>query len=187
MGRTTTPSAKKSARRTKRLAEGGLHVALAVGEGVEVWDVWESADAFAAFTEQRLLPGVARLGINGEPVVKIEPCHYFQRELIVRGHLLAETGTVPSADAYDLFAAKVDWDAQPPVGGICHIAAQAEGGMIDTLSVWRSEHACVRLPVERMRPVADVLGVPLGIDGNPPPFTPVHALYAPAGSPNRLC
>ncbi len=165
---------------------GWLHVALVVGEGVEVWDVWQSADAFGAFTEERLTPGVARLGIEGEPIVKIEPCHYFQRELIVGGRLLAEIGTVPSVEVYDAFAAKVNWDAQPPVGGICHIAAHADDGAVETLSVWRSEQACVRFAVDRMKPVADALGVPLEIDGNPPPFAAVHALYAPPGGPNRL-
>ena len=167
-------------------AGGWLHVALVLDGRVEVWDVWESADAFGAFTEERLLPGVARLGISGESTVKVEPCHYFQRELIVGGRLLAEIGTVPSADAYDMFAAQVDWHTRSPVGGICHIAVLAEGGTIDTLSVWRSEQACVRFAADRMKPVADALGVPLDIDGNPPHFAPVHALYAPASGPNRL-
>ncbi len=165
---------------------GWLHVALAADDGMEVWDVWESADAFRAFTEERLMPGVARLGIAGEPIVKIEPCHYFQRELIVGGRLLAEVGSVPSAEAYDVFAAKVDWDTQPPAGGICHIAVQAESGTIDTLSVWRSEQACVRFAVDRMKPVADALGVPHEIDGSPPRFSAVHAVFAPPGSPTRL-
>lgn len=165
---------------------GHLHVALIASEGLDVWDVWESPEAFGAFTNERLMPGVARLSLEGEPTVKIEPCHYFQRELIVGGRLLAEVGTVPSADTYDVFAAKVDWDNQPPRGGICHIAARAEGGTIETLSVWRSAQACVRFAVDRMKPVADELGVPLEIDGNPPSFAYVHALYAPAGGPNRL-
>lgn len=165
---------------------GWLHVALVAADGVEVWDVWESADAFGAFTEERLLPGVARLGVEGEPIIKVEPCHYFQRELMVGGRLVAEIGSVPSIEAYDAFAAGVDWDRRPPVGGICHIAVRAEGGTVDTLSVWRSEQACVRFAVDRMKPVADALGVPHGIDGNPPLFAAVHALYAPAGGPSRL-
>lgn len=43
--------------------DGSLHVA----------DVWQSAEDFDRFVQQRLMPGVQKVGIQGEPEVKIYP------------------------------------------------------------------------------------------------------------------
>lgn len=57
-------------------AEGGLfHVAFVDEGGFKVVDVWESSEHFQAFVDDRLMPGVAQVGIDGEPQVTIAPAH----------------------------------------------------------------------------------------------------------------
>jgi hypothetical protein len=56
--------------------EGGMfHVAANTDKGLRVTDLWQSAEAFQSFTEQRLMPGVQQLGIPGQPRVEIYPVH----------------------------------------------------------------------------------------------------------------
>jgi hypothetical protein len=53
---------------------GGLfHVAAFDENGLRVTDVWERAEDFQTFVEQRLMPGVQKAGIQGEPKVNILP------------------------------------------------------------------------------------------------------------------
>lgn len=53
---------------------GGLfHVAAVDANGLRVTDVWERPEDFQAFVEQRLMPGVQRVGISGEPRVTVLP------------------------------------------------------------------------------------------------------------------
>jgi hypothetical protein len=55
---------------------GGLfHVASHDGQKLRVTDVWESAEQFQQFAEQRLMPGVQQVGIQGEPKVEIYPAY----------------------------------------------------------------------------------------------------------------
>jgi hypothetical protein len=55
---------------------GGLfHVAAFDERGLRVTDVWESAEQFQQFAEQRLMPGTKQLGLPGEPTVEIYPAH----------------------------------------------------------------------------------------------------------------
>ncbi|MBM3678485.1 MAG: hypothetical protein FJW96_11475 [Actinobacteria bacterium] len=54
---------------------GVLHVACFDGEGLRVIDVRESAEAFEAFVDERLMPGVARVGLAGQPEIEILPAH----------------------------------------------------------------------------------------------------------------
>jgi hypothetical protein len=57
-------------------APGGLyHVAAFDAEGLRVTDVWESPEQFNAFVQTRLMPGVQRLGIPGQPEVELLPAH----------------------------------------------------------------------------------------------------------------
>lgn len=57
-------------------APGGLfHVAGFDEHGLHVTDVWESAEAFQAFATDRLMPGVAQLGLAGQPQIEIVPVH----------------------------------------------------------------------------------------------------------------
>ena len=52
-----------------------FHVVAVTENGVRVTDVWESAEAFNAFVQDRLMPGVQQLGIPGQPEVEILPVH----------------------------------------------------------------------------------------------------------------
>ncbi len=57
-------------------AEGGLlHIAAHDGQALRITDVWESAEAFQAFVDNRLMPGIAGLGLPGRPDVEIYPLH----------------------------------------------------------------------------------------------------------------
>ena len=52
-----------------------FHVASFDDHGLRVTDVWDSADDFNQFVEQRLMPGVQQVGITGEPEVEIIEAH----------------------------------------------------------------------------------------------------------------
>lgn len=58
------------------IAPGGLaHVSWFDGDALRVVDLWESAEQFQAFVEQRLMPGVQQVGIETQPEVRIFPAH----------------------------------------------------------------------------------------------------------------
>lgn len=52
---------------------GVLHVAAHDGEGMRIVDVWDSADDFNRFVEQRLMPFVQQLGVDSQPDITILP------------------------------------------------------------------------------------------------------------------
>jgi len=52
-----------------------LHLAALTDEGLEVCDVWQTELAFHGFLEQRLLPVVHELEIEGEPEIRLIPLH----------------------------------------------------------------------------------------------------------------
>ena len=55
---------------------GGIHHAAAISDdGLHVSDVWETADEFQRFADERLMPVIHELGIEGEPQVTIYPAH----------------------------------------------------------------------------------------------------------------
>jgi hypothetical protein len=55
---------------------GGLfHVAGPMNGGWRVVDVWESAEAFQKFSEERIIPAVKKVGITTQPRVEIYPAH----------------------------------------------------------------------------------------------------------------
>jgi hypothetical protein len=57
-------------------ADGGIfHVAWFQDGSLRVVDVWEEAAQFEAFVGNRLMPGVAELGVEGQPDVDIQPVH----------------------------------------------------------------------------------------------------------------
>jgi hypothetical protein len=56
--------------------DGALyHVAWFTDGGVNVIDVWDSAEDFNMFAEGRLMPGVKQVGIAGEPNVELHDAH----------------------------------------------------------------------------------------------------------------
>jgi hypothetical protein len=52
-----------------------FHVVSFNPSGMRVVDVWESAEHFQRFVEQRLMPGVQAVGVKGEPKTAILPTH----------------------------------------------------------------------------------------------------------------
>jgi len=52
-----------------------LHVASFDSAGAHMCDVWESKEDFDNFLQNRLMPGVQKLQIPGQPDVKIYPLH----------------------------------------------------------------------------------------------------------------
>ena len=57
-------------------AKGAVfHVVGFTKKGMRVTDIWESEEDFNSFVENRLMPTVKQLGLQGEPKVKITPVH----------------------------------------------------------------------------------------------------------------
>jgi hypothetical protein len=57
-------------------ADGGMfHVAAFDDAGAHITDVWDSPEQFQRFAEERLMPGVEKVGIPGEPQIVLLPTH----------------------------------------------------------------------------------------------------------------
>ncbi len=54
---------------------GVFHVAGFSNNTLRITDIWESEQDFNDFVQNRLMPGVAQLGIQGEPQVEMFPVH----------------------------------------------------------------------------------------------------------------
>jgi hypothetical protein len=52
-----------------------LHMAWFGDDGLHVVDLWDSPEAFQSYAETRLMPAVARVGIQGEPTVSMSGAH----------------------------------------------------------------------------------------------------------------
>ena len=52
-----------------------FHVASLGNNALHVTDIWDSADDFNKFTQERLMPAVMKAGIPGQPVVEMFPVH----------------------------------------------------------------------------------------------------------------
>lgn len=60
----------------QRAPEGGLlHIASFAEDGLRVTDIWESADDFNRFVENRLMPVVQEIGIQTQPDLIITEMH----------------------------------------------------------------------------------------------------------------
>jgi hypothetical protein len=75
-----TPEQYEEARERVRwdvdYAEGGkLHIAAFDDEGLRVTDLWESAEHFERFGNERLMPVLNEMGITQQPEVEILPLH----------------------------------------------------------------------------------------------------------------
>src|SRR4051812_32329455 len=56
--------------------KGGLfHVASFGNNAARVTDIWESEADLNNFLQNRLMPGVAQVGLQGEPQVEVFPVH----------------------------------------------------------------------------------------------------------------
>jgi hypothetical protein len=163
-------------------APGGLlHVAWFVGDQLNVCDIWETPEEFNTFVETRLMPGVARAGVPGQPEVEIHPVYNWQLEKSLTPGSVIEEDELP-VDAYMALEAKVGWREEPPIGGVLHIACVA-GDMVQLVTMWESEADEEKFGIDRVGPVSATLGFP-----EPPPpheFHKVHALFHPAWAPAR--
>ena len=57
-------------------AKGAIfHVASFGNDALMVTDIWESAEDFNNFVQSRLMPGVAKAGIQSQPHVETFPVH----------------------------------------------------------------------------------------------------------------
>ncbi|HET7488103.1 MAG TPA: hypothetical protein VFJ85_09250 [Acidimicrobiales bacterium] len=56
-------------------AGGRVHTAAFSDGTLHITDVWDSAEDFQAFAADRLMPVVQRLGVPGEPTIRILPLH----------------------------------------------------------------------------------------------------------------
>ena len=57
-------------------AAGGIfHVAAFDDAGLRVTDVWETAEDFQRFVDDRLMPAVRRAGLETQPEVEVLPTH----------------------------------------------------------------------------------------------------------------
>ena len=52
-----------------------FHIAAFTPTGIRVTDVWESEKDFNNFVENRLMPEVKKIGVDGEPKVEFYPMH----------------------------------------------------------------------------------------------------------------
>ena len=52
-----------------------FHVASFAGGNAHMVDIWESAEDFQNFVQERIMPAVQQLGIGGQPDVQIYPTH----------------------------------------------------------------------------------------------------------------
>ncbi len=52
-----------------------FHVSRFTGDGIRVLDLWETPEDFQRFAEERLMPVIKDMGIEGEPNVHFEPVH----------------------------------------------------------------------------------------------------------------
>jgi hypothetical protein len=56
--------------------EGGMfHISWFEDGALRIIDVWDRPESFDSFVNERLMPGVQAIGIQGEPEVKIQPTH----------------------------------------------------------------------------------------------------------------
>jgi hypothetical protein len=52
-----------------------FHVAWFGDDGFHVLDLWDSPEDFQRFVQERLTPGVQKVGIQGQPIVTLAEAH----------------------------------------------------------------------------------------------------------------
>ncbi len=52
-----------------------FHVSWMANDGLHVMDLWDSQVDFERFTQERLMPGVQKIGIKGQPKVEFHEAH----------------------------------------------------------------------------------------------------------------
>jgi len=54
---------------------GKFHLAWFADDGFRVLDLWESPQQFQRFVDERLMPGVQKVGVQGQPNVQLSESH----------------------------------------------------------------------------------------------------------------
>jgi hypothetical protein len=139
------------------LPEGCLaHAAGASGDGIEIIDVWESAEAFEEFVEHRLVPASEGLDLP-QPEPSVHPVH--NRIPAGRGEtagvLMIMDMPDVSPDDYDQMTSQLDAHAgdgsdHPSVSHT--VATPATGGIL-VVDVWESPDAFGRFADEQLAPL----------------------------------
>lgn len=120
---------------------GRYHLAWFTDDGVRIVDVWDSAEAFGAFTDLRLMPGVAATGLAGEPRVDIWPLYDLQIEGDPPAGSVAVDGMAGMPkDMYQALERKMNWKADPPAGALVHVVA-VDGDTVRDVAVWTTAAA----------------------------------------------
>jgi hypothetical protein len=83
-------------------AGGVLHLASVTDEGLHVCDVWQTEQAFQGFLEQRLMPIVEQLKLEGKPEITLMPLHNLYA---------ADADMIDRIGAVSLPAAVASWSA----------------------------------------------------------------------------
>jgi hypothetical protein len=79
-----------------------------------------------------------------------------------------------TSDQYDAVMARLGLDANPPAGGVLHVAVTTDDGL-EVCDVWQTEQAFSSYLEHRLLPVVSELG----IGGEPDiRLMPLHNLYA---------
>jgi hypothetical protein len=58
-----------------------LHVSSHDGQALRITDVWESAEDFNTFVNERLMQVTKEIGLTGEPHVEILPLHFLYNSI----------------------------------------------------------------------------------------------------------
>jgi hypothetical protein len=74
--KTQYEQARKEIAWEKNVPKGAnFHVSWFADDGLHVLDVWDSQADFERFARERLMPGLQRMGINGQPKTQFNPAH----------------------------------------------------------------------------------------------------------------
>ena len=162
-----------------RATGGILHEAWFEGDQLNACDVWAREEDFQAFVAHRLMPGVAQVGVSGQPVVQILPAYHYQLAEPATPGAVVEEDESP-LDGYQALEAQVRWRDVPPIGGISHVAA-VDGDLVRTVTVWESPADHDAFMADRVGPAAAQLGIPTPPEAETA-FRPLHAFFDAAGA-----
>jgi heme-degrading monooxygenase HmoA len=149
------------------------HAAGQADGGLLIVDVWESAEAFESFVEERLGAALAQAGVSGRPEPRVLPVH---------NHIPNGAGTQAGVlmiiesdgfdtDTYDQLTANMD--AHQGDGSnhpsVSHVAAVTDSGMV-FVDMWGSPEEFAAFAESQIEPAAGDEGLP----PFEPKFVPVY-------------
>jgi hypothetical protein len=136
-----------------------FHCAGPTETGWRVIDVWESAEAFQRFTQEKIAPLSAEQGLAPPSLRQLEVAQL--RRGIDEDPTFTQVIYIPdvSRDAFMAMDAKVLGDAGfPPEGCVFHVNGPYEGGQY-VMDAWTSMELRDRFLEERIRPTVIAAGM----------------------------